>query len=522
MYSVNQFAPVQRDGSHFLFMANNTAHGQNPYWASFETKNPLVEYYWSVFFRVFDGNAHIITLARIAEAVYLFFTSLIVFLIARHALRAQSSIVKPHQWFDRSSFVAAAISVLGLFLMSSWRVTDTGFNISQYQTLLEGACLLWAFSLFKQPSYSKAIALGVFAFAAWFVKQTSVIAVGLPLLLLFVLYPNKKHVLKYLGVAIGVATSLLILFFINLAFEGTLENYNRSTFEFKSLIFSVSNSDFAIMRFNNALNNAFALTNPQQRFSSYLLLFFLTFPVILLIDIVANRIAAPNKPRNSIKWIIYAWFVGSMIQACMGLTFYPHYFISSIVPALLSVMLLCSRRSPSLLLGVVALAVSTKLFWDYRDDDTTLYSMREAAPVYHSVKALSSIIPTEATVFNWSALSHYHVLNQKSSDYPQNMILPYVLIDVDDDKRKAMFQNTFNNAPPEYVIEFRETLPKFTPLRTFPLTPEHLEEWSGTEYRNLANFRPHRGRYGLPVFVFVRGDLYEEALAKTKSVIKRK
>ena len=31
MLNVNQFAPFHRDGSLFLFMANNIAHGQTPY-----------------------------------------------------------------------------------------------------------------------------------------------------------------------------------------------------------------------------------------------------------------------------------------------------------------------------------------------------------------------------------------------------------------------------------------------------------------------------------------------------------
>ena len=522
MYSINQFAPVQRDGSHFLFMANNIAQGQNPYWASFETKNPLVEYYWSLFFRAFEGDAHIIKLARAAEAIYLFITSLVVYVLARNALRAQSSNIKETQWFDRASFVAAVVAALGLFLMSSWRVTDTGFNIAEYQTLVEGVCLLLAFSLFKKPNYTKAIGLGVFAFSAWFVKQTSVISVGIPLLLLFLLHPHKKDILKYLLAAIAVSTSLLLLFFLNLAIEGTLANYNRSTFEFKSLIFSLSNSDFAITRFNNALNNAFSLSNPQQRFSSYLLLFFLIFPILLIIDIIVNRTTISYQANNKIKWVIYAWFIGSMIQACMGLTFYAHYFISSIVPALLSMVLFCSRRQPSLLFFGGGLILTTQLYWDYRKEEKTLNTMRESAPIYHSVKALSSIIPNDATVFNWSALSHFHVLTQKPSDYQQNMILPYVLIDVDEEKRTSMFQKTFNGSPPEYVIEFRETLPKFTPLRTFPLTVDHLKRWSGVDYIPLANFRPHRGRYDRPVFVFTRADIYEEALAKTKSVIQRK
>lgn len=41
--AVNVQAPVQRDGAFFLFLAQNIAHGQPAYCATFETKHPLVE-----------------------------------------------------------------------------------------------------------------------------------------------------------------------------------------------------------------------------------------------------------------------------------------------------------------------------------------------------------------------------------------------------------------------------------------------------------------------------------------------
>lgn len=523
MFSMNQYAPVQRDGSHFLFMANNIAHGQNPYWASFETKNPLVEYYWSLFFRLFEGKAHIVILARVAEVFYMFLTALLVFSMSSIALKKQ--LIRNETQEQNSnvniSLLAGGIASLSLFLLTSWQVTDTGLNIAAYQTLLEGLCILIALALFKHPSMFKAVLLGSVVFSAWFIKQTAVISVGLPLLAILLFHPNKFAMFKYVAVAVATSVVLLLLFFLNLYIQDTLANYQRSTFHFKSLIFSMSNSDFAQQRFLATFNNAFTLYEPQKRFSSYLLVAVFTLPFVALIDVLLSKRAGNITEGDTLRWVVYAWFLGSMIQACMGLTFYPHYFLSAIVPALMSLFLFLSARNIRPILIGVLMTLTTLLYLDYRDEDKTLMAMSDAAPINATMNVLSRIIPKDATVFNWGALSHFHVQYGKQSDYEQNMILPYVLMDVTEEKRKEMFQETFKHSTPDYVIEYKETLPLFTPLRTFPISTQHLKTWTGEDYRVLANYTPPAGRYGLPIYIYVKAALYEDAIAVAKKLNKK-
>lgn len=524
MYSMNQYAPVQRDGSHFLFMANNIAHGQNPYWASFETKNPLVEYYWSLFFRAFEGKAHIVILARIAETFYMFLTSIVVFFMSVKLLKKQVTLSGENSNNSalNISLLAGAIASLSLFLLTSWKVTDTGFNIAAYQTLIEALVILSALALFKQPSIIKALILGILVFCAWFIKQTAVISLALPLLVILFFYPNKLAILKYVGIAIITSIVLLALFFLSLYLQDTLANYQRSTFHFKSLIFSMSNSDFALQRFLGAFNNAFTLYEPQKRFSSYLILSVFTLPLIILVDVFLTKKAGEITEGDRLRWVIYAWFLGSMIQAFMGLTFYPHYFLSSIVPALLSLFLFLSARNIKPIITGGLITITLLLYLDYRDEDKALMAMSEAAPINSTINVLSRIIPKDATVFNWGALSHFHVNYAKPSDYEQNMILPYVLMDVSEDKRRLMFEKTFKDSKPDYVIEFKETLPLFTPLRTFPISVKHLKEWTGEDYRVLANYTPPPGRYGLPIYIYVKAELYEKAIAAAQALNKKK
>lgn len=242
MYQINQLAPVQRDGSHFLFMANNIANGQSPYWASFETKNPFVEYYWAAFFKVFKGDFHIVELARIAEALYLLVTSVVLFLFARRAVATNLDVDSPFE-AEKHSALAGIISLLCFYLLYSWKVNDTGLNIAMYQPLLEMLALLVGFRLLSSPSYPSACLLGFLCFLAWFTKQTSVISVGVPLVVLLLLQRERLFLLRYVAVAVAVASVLLALFFLNLKIQGTFDNYNRSTFEFKSLIFSLQNSE---------------------------------------------------------------------------------------------------------------------------------------------------------------------------------------------------------------------------------------------------------------------------------------
>lgn len=516
MYQINQFAPVQRDGSHFLFMANNIANGQSPYWASFETKNPFVEYYWAAFFKFFKGDTHIVDLARIAEALYLLVTSIVLFMFAQRAIASNSDSDIPFE-IEQHTALAALISLFCFFILYSWKVNDTGFNIALYQPLLEMLALLAGFRLLSAPSYLWACVVGGLCFLAWFTKQTSVISIGIPLLVLLFLQRERVFLLRYVGVAVAVSTILLALFFLNLKIQGTFDNYNRSTFEFKSLIFSLQNTDFAIGRFLSTLNRGLSLGDPQFNFASYLLIFFLLMPVIFALDVFrVLRKGGSAKVEDKFRWVVYAWFIGTMTQACMGLTFYPHYFLSAIVPGILSIVLFLNRSKPSSLIIGVLLVVTAAAYADYRDEDRTLIAMAERAPVYKSVKVLSAVIPEDATVFNWGAVSHYHVLNQKPSDFEQNMILPYVLIDVDDQKRKEMFAHVFRDKTPDFFIQFREDLPKFTPLRTFPLSLDLLNQWTGEEYKSLGTFQPPRGRYGLPVTLFVRENLFDEAIARIR------
>ena len=284
----------------------------------------------------------------------------------------------------------------------------------------------------------------------------------------------------------------------------------------------MSNSDFALQRFLATYHNAFSLYDPQKRFSSYLLLSVFALPIIVFIDVIITKRAGNITEGDKLRWVIYAWFMGSMIQACMGLTFYPHYFLSSIVPAILSLFLFLSARNIKPIVTGVLIALTALLYLDYRDEDKALIALSEAAPINSTLNVLTRIIPKEATVFNWGALSHFHVNYAKASDYEQNMILPYVLMDVTPEKRKEMFQETFKYSKPDYVIEFKETLPLFTPLRTFPISVQHLKAWTGEEYRVLANYTPPQGRYGLPIYIYVKAALYEDAIAVAKALNKKK
>ncbi|NOY62999.1 MAG: hypothetical protein GXP10_07600, partial [Gammaproteobacteria bacterium] len=467
MAFINAAGPVQRDGSLFIFMANNIYAGQPPYWASFDTKNPFVEYYWSLVYVPLAGWLGVVSASRVAEGIYLALTGLVVFYSLLFYYRKflmpqqeQSQRLQLCSMF-RPTLFAMLLSVSVVYLLSNWRVVDNGFNISIYQGLLEALALLLAVMLIYRRSLPLSLLFGGIVFFAWWTKQTSLLSIFPPLLVsLFWAYKSGcfRQYLCASAIALVTFLSLVALFVLVLWQNETLAYYQRGThgFHLSTLADNMKSASLYLM---GLLSSSWAFPKNTALWVSAL---------FVIVVVAVSRDVALCKRRGDqsidtvfLKVFLASWLFGAILQATIPLNFYPHYYLSAWVPAVLNVgvHLLDAKWVRDDLRGINA-AIALLLFFalfHYYEERPLLEQMRSSAPIYQRVEKLSEIIPPESTVFVWGGLAHFHILNNKSSDYAQNMWWPYIRESMSDAERDEEISAHLKGNPPDYFIEFYES-----------------------------------------------------------------
>lgn len=506
--SGNLHAPVQRDGSHFLFMAVNIAAGQPPYWASFETKNPFVEYLWAFGLMAFKGNSSVAT-ARVVEHAYLSLTAFAIFVfIARAFLEPRLAHAHPYTSSlpNLTGIVAAALYLCATL---DHRVTDDGFNIALYQSLPELATVWALLQVARTLSPVAAGLAGLGCFLAWFTKQTSLIALAFPMAAaILVAFPKQGFCRCAIAFIVPIVVCVTV-WFGYLAATDTLGNYVLGTMSYRTEI-----SALLWPEFGRNLGNLFRIANPGDldslayQFHKVLAWF---LPVLLAASAIlaALRVLRGDRDGALVIGVAALWLLGTFAQAVVGLTFFRHYFLACIAPAALvaAVMLRDAPRIAVLALFVVPVAALTSVWaWKYASWAPAIAERARQAPMTHTVHGLRPLLPSGARVYNWNGLPHFHAYTGRPSDYPLNLWWPWIMTTLPEDQRDARLRAIFRESAPEYFLEIVESYPPNQGLKGFPLSLDLLAHWTGNRYELAGTVTPPAGRYGVPARVFRRVD----------------
>ena len=505
---INAAGPVQRDGSHFLFMANNIYSGLPPYWASFETKNPFVEYLWALFYIPLAPWTGIVIASRIAEGFYIALTGLIT--MYSLVLCNRSFISNAAGVTTRGIYLFAIAGGLAvIFILSDWRIVDNGFNIAIYQSLPEALALLSALWLVKNTSLKVSVTLGLAVFVAWWTKQTSVVTLAFPLVVTLFWAQKLGRIRAYIvsaAVAFSVFVGCVGLFFLSLWNNGTFNYYFRGTHSFH---FARAGADLT-ESFAKLWRLLFSRLDFPDNLALWISAGFLLLLGIFLVQWFRAHRGAGELKQFFPKLFLLAWLFGSLFQAYLPLEFFPHYFLACLVPAVIcgGVFLLSCDWLRADLRGIstVILAATAFALIGYYPQYDLLHRMTESSPIYHRVARLGEIIPADKKVFIWGGLMHFHVLLERASDYPQNMWWPYIMNSMSQVERdKELRANLFDD-PPDFFIEFYETYQSNLPATSVPLDNDKMKRWTGRDYKLVGGFKSSRGRYGVPVRIFKRLD----------------
>lgn len=502
----NLNAPVQRDGAHFVFMANNIAHGQAPYWASFETKNPLVELYWSPFLFFLSKSFGIVGAARIAESLWLLATAVLMFFIVVQSTNSRVNTALTCIDANIRFFLpAAVVSICYFVLVMDVRVTDDGLNISLYQSLPE--LLLLAF-LLKPPQnnwFLNGLLVATLVFLAWLVKQTSVLPAITLLIASAIIHRRQLTLAWWGGVVVGLAITLGA-FALHLTITDTWPNYLLGTYAYKASMIPLGWPAL----FKNALS-AYSVPILALDLPSFLAAHRVWSGIATLVLsawAVLRLISTPNEVWSvqrvaltlSIFWMITAW-----IQAVAGLTFFSHYFLASIAPVFVSLGLLLTSSPKKIVLpiSVTLLITAAILIAKYSSMDSSNELRREQAPITRATSEVLRLLRPEDRIFNWNGLPHILIAHGAPSAYPMNMYWPYIMTGLPEETRKKLLKETLQ-VPPDVVIAIVEQYPPNQALRPENMTTGRLYELTQQAYRLEYETTPMEGRYGNAVQVFRR------------------
>ncbi|HOZ47532.1 MAG TPA: hypothetical protein PK468_13065 [Candidatus Hydrogenedentes bacterium] len=507
--TVHAHGAFYRDDSLFLFIANNIYHGLAPYWASFETKNPFVEYWWAVFYVPLAPIVGIVVASRIAEGVFMAFTALFATSVVLHLGRLTRQNGGEGKGDDARLF-ALLVGVGVLHVLSDWRMTGNGLDISLYQSLPEGLSLLLALRLLYRRSLLGSVAFGVCVFWAWWTKQSSLMTLFFPLMLT-VFWSWRigrfKDYAANVAVAVLVFTGLVAGFFVILIFNGTWTYYLRGTYGYNSFKLG-SHLPYAWARFKSMVVDSRFPFNSFAWASGVLVI----LAVVFGCQILLARKRRQAVPLLHVKVFALTWYAGSVFQAYAPLTFFHHYFLACWTPMAIAVAAFLLSWAPVrrnlAAVNFVVLALLCTLVLPYWSQREEIDAIRQATPIFGRVGEINAIVPKGSRVFFWGGLLHYHVLNEKKSDYAQNMVWPYIIDTVTDEERTAEIRRHLDGRPPDYVIEVFETYIAPRRLRPFRLDPDTLRKWTDHEYRVCLDLPavPGAGETGPPIRVFQRID----------------
>ncbi|WP_116141152.1 MULTISPECIES: hypothetical protein [unclassified Paraburkholderia] len=498
-------AVMQRDGAHFVFMANNIAHGEPPYWASFETKNPLVEIYWSPFIRLFSGAFGIVESARIAEAFWMAATALLIFFVVSVPSRGAPSRQRDVLPIASAVLPAIVVSLLYVVLALDVRVTDNGLNIALYQSLPELALLALLLRVPGRRWFAHGFLIGVFVFLGWFVKQTSLLPDALIVVSWLMIMRNRLGYSWLIGGCLG-ASICLGGFALHLILTDTLQNYLLGTVRFRAGLSPVLMDQFVANAKTSYLVPLWSLDLVQflsvHRVWTAIAMVILT--PLAAVRLYNTRSEGWTKRRLALVLAI-AWMIGAWLQAVVALTFFAHYFLASLAPVAVVMGLLLSMSSRRVVFtssGIVLVLVAG-LIYSYVGMKQVNDLQSATAPINRSTAEVMRFIKPGDKVFNWSALPHVLVAQGAPSAYSMNMCWPYILASLPEATRTQMLKEALR-VPPDVVVSMDEQSPPDQGLRNYPMTEARLKQLTGQDYLLVHTTAPIAGRYGSPVSVFRR------------------
>lgn len=498
-------ATVQRDGAHFVFMANNIAHGQAPYWASFETKNPLVEMYWSPFLLLLPHALGLSGAARVAEALWIVATGILLLYVIASVSREPIGGIRESMQLGPFITAALAVATIYVVLASDVRVTDDGLNIALYQALPELTLLTVLTQVPAKRWFAQGLLIGGLVFLAWFVKQTSILPAAL-LIVSWVAIVRRRSMLQWM-VGVGCGAGLCLgAFVLHLVVSGTLQNYLFSTVYYRaglspSLVTDVlRNTERSFLIPLWRLNLAQFL-GAHRVWTAVAMIVAIPFAFFRLFR---SRAQGWTRYRLALTFGV-VWMIGAWLQAVLGLTFFPHYFLACIAPvAFVSGMLLAHTPARISMSGsAVLMLLTAALVFSYSGMRTDNEFKNQWAPINRSTREVMQYIKPQDKVFSWSCLPHVLLAHEAPSAYPLNMCWPYIAIALSKSTRMDMLARTLRE-PPDVVVAMQEPLSIIEGMNNFPMTEAVLERLTGQHYVLVHTTAPMPGRYGYPVSVFRR------------------
>ncbi|WP_321798530.1 hypothetical protein [Caballeronia sp. J97] len=495
----NLHAPMQRDGAHFVFMANNIANGQPPYWASFETKNPLVELYWSPFLHFLGMRYGLVEAARVGEALWLATTALALFFaiagVARSDIKRAATAMP----------VAVAAPLVYFVLASDVRATDDGLNIALYQSLPELALVLHLVCRPVNRWFAHGLLAGVFVFLGWFIKQSSLLPDALVIAAWLLTALERRAIGWLVGMGVG-ALAGAGAFWLHLKLTGTTSNYLLG-----AVIYRAGLSPRLVTEFFLNAKHSFAVPLWRLPLGPFLAAHrvWTTIAMLVLIPLAAidlwrSRSEKWSAGRVSLLLSV-CWMVGAWLQAVLGLTFFPHYFLASLAPVCAVAGIVIARRRPATRMTAAAVAALLTVFLvhSYRDMHEANIAAGQQAPINRSSEEVLRYLRPGDKVFNYSGLPNVLIALGKPSAYPLNMNWPYIMTALPEEARWNLLKRTLADAP-DVVIAMDEHYPENQGLVEAPMTAERLKALTGRDYVLVHVTATIPGRYGYPVSVFRR------------------
>lgn len=481
-YAIN--SAFQRDGAHFLFMANQICHGFPPYWASFETKTPFVEYLWCGFHK-FGGiffDIWIWQSARILESLYVLAT-----VIAAYKLVGKGK---------RNDLLAIVMSTLCLIFLSDPQVTDNGFNISIYQPLTSLVALWIAKQLYDENRFlpGKAVLLGILVFLSWSVKQTSLLDIFPAYIFILVIgVSGTREKVKNTLLVGAIFCCGVSLFFLHLKLTNTLANYSAG-----AMSFHIQRMARGFEYLGGNFLNLLGTFRFPENYPAFLMVLIVLLTLFCGINFLKDRRFLHQNPQLVIGIL---WSIGCAASALIPLTFFKHYWLGAIVPVLMSCYLaLKTLREFSQKLSTLAIAMGIVIFV-YKGSISLHRDTLSIAPQTLLSLEMKKHISVTDTVFLWGGLPHFFVLNMRVSYLPQNMWWPF--INKTSGENKKNLGSYIRTNKPQKIIQIYEEYPPYESLHAFPLSEELLYSVSNCRYEVLAQIvSPVSGRYAFPITIF--------------------
>lgn len=510
-------APLQRDASHFVFMAAHIAKGHAPYWALWDTKNPLVELWWAAWIAPLDGVLTWVHASRLAECAWMLATAVALQRWLLTAMRAQA--IEERRALLHATLAAGA----WLAWIMTPGVNDDGLTLSMYHALPElgvlAACL--AISRVDVTTQRRrvlllGVLLGACVFACWFVKQTSLlVAMGLIAGMVTLGVRRVRQIVLPLAVATGVVIGCGAIWAWHLVATGTWEAYVDGTITYKSRMAGAYPPDAFWHDTRAALPLGPWVRAPLTIITTTTLIGGLVALALLALPAWRRMRTREPLPEPALRSALtMLWLVFVLTQAVASLTYFRHYFLAALAPLVACVVLWLAACLWSRILAVGALSAAlVVLLPSAWMEASRAHARGVTAPISITMGLVHERVPRDASLLNWSGLMHYFTLDDRTSRLPRNVWWPAIVAGVDESRRTSLMRAMLAPHPPEYALELFEEYPPEQALEPVRLSPALLRAWTDVDYVLVFETPQGQGRYAMAAKLYRRRDAAPPTIA---------